>query len=184
MFRHQLTMSSLRRPVLPFGAMRGRLLPMTRRCLQSAASESPKAAAKPTIKQLVKQYGYSALGVYLGLSAVDLPLSFLFVHSMGQDQILVWENSVREFFGYEPKVVVSAVALDGKETADNNNKNANMLAAVSAWLGPTFWTEFGIAYALHKSLIFIRVPLTAAITPGLVKLLQKWGFNIGKKVAK
>ncbi|KAF5099173.1 hypothetical protein D0Z03_001069 [Geotrichum reessii] len=160
---------------------------MTRRCLQSAAGESPKGsanAAKPTIKQLIKKYGYSALGVYLGISAIDLPLSFLFVHSMGQDQILVWENSVREFFGYEPKVVVAAavpVGLDGNEkTADNSS----MLAAVSAWLGPTFWTEFGIAYALHKSLIFIRVPLTAAITPGLVKLLQKWGFNIGKKAAK
>ncbi|RCK67878.1 N-terminal acetyltransferase 2 [Candida viswanathii] len=41
------------------------------------------------------------------------------------------------------------------------------------------WTEFAIAYGIHKSLIFIRVPITAAITPGVVKLLRGWGFRIG-----
>ena len=37
-----------------------------------------------------------------------------------------------------------------------------------------------LAYAIHKSLIFIRVPLTAAITPKVVKTLRQWGWDIVK----
>ena len=43
------------------------------------------------------------------------------------------------------------------------------------------WTELALAYAIHKSLIFIRVPLTAAVTPKVVKVLRGWGWDIGKK---
>lgn len=43
------------------------------------------------------------------------------------------------------------------------------------------WTELALAYAVHKSFIFIRVPLTAAVTPKVVKVLRGWGWNIGKK---
>ena len=42
-------------------------------------------------------------------------------------------------------------------------------------------TQLALAYAIHKSFIFIRVPLTAAILPKVVKVLRSWGWNIGKK---
>lgn len=42
------------------------------------------------------------------------------------------------------------------------------------------WTQLALAYAIHKSFIFVRVPLTAAITPKVVKTLRSWGWNIGK----
>jgi hypothetical protein len=42
------------------------------------------------------------------------------------------------------------------------------------------WTQLALAYAVHKSFIFIRVPLTAAILPKVVKTLRGWGYNIGK----
>ena len=42
------------------------------------------------------------------------------------------------------------------------------------------WTQVALAYAIHKSLIFIRVPLTAAITPKVVKVLRQWGWDIVK----
>lgn len=46
-------------------------------------------------------------------------------------------------------------------------------------------TQLALAYAIHKSFIFIRVPLTAAILPKVVKILRSWGYQIGtKKVAK
>jgi len=48
-----------------------------------------------------------------------------------------------------------------------------------AWEG--VWTELALAYAIHKSFIFIRVPLTAAVTPKVVKMLRGWGWDIGKK---
>lgn len=45
-------------------------------------------------------------------------------------------------------------------------------------------TQLALAYAVHKSFIFIRVPLTAAVTPRVVKTLRSWGWDIGKKVSK
>lgn len=42
-------------------------------------------------------------------------------------------------------------------------------------------TQLALAYAIHKSFIFIRVPLTAAVTPKVVKVLRSWGWQIGKR---
>ena len=46
------------------------------------------------------------------------------------------------------------------------------------------WTQLALAYAIHKSFIFVRVPLTAAVTPKVVKTLRGWGWNIGKRPVK
>jgi hypothetical protein len=46
------------------------------------------------------------------------------------------------------------------------------------------WTQLGLAYIVHKSFIFLRVPLTAAVLPKVVKTLRSWGYNIGKKKPK
>jgi len=48
----------------------------------------------------------------------------------------------------------------------------------------SIWTQLALAYAIHKSFIFVRVPLTAAITPKVVKTLRGWGWNIGKRAPK
>ena len=45
-------------------------------------------------------------------------------------------------------------------------------------------TQLALAYAIHKSFIFIRVPLTVALTPKVVKVLRGWGFDIGKRTTK
>lgn len=52
----------------------------------------------------------------------------------------------------------------------------------SLWLG--IWTQLALAYAVHKSFIFLRVPLTAAVTPKVVKVLRGWGWDIGKRKPK
>ncbi len=44
-------------------------------------------------------------------------------------------------------------------------------------------TQLALAYAIHKSFIFIRVPLAAAILPKVVKVLRSWGWKIGKRRA-
>ena len=46
------------------------------------------------------------------------------------------------------------------------------------------WTQLALAYAVHKSFIFIRVPLTAAVTPKVVRVLRGWGWDIGKRKGK
>ncbi|AOA61956.1 N-terminal acetyltransferase [Komagataella phaffii CBS 7435] len=131
------------------------------RLANSVRLQSSSAAKKPTgIKKLFQEYGYSALGVYLGLTALDLPLCFLAVHSLGQEKVGELQNKVKKFFGFSPKEV---------EATDKEEDYWSIIL-----------TEFFIAYGIHKSLIFIRVPLTAAITPALVKKLRSLGFNVGK----
>lgn len=45
-------------------------------------------------------------------------------------------------------------------------------------------TQLALAYAIHKSFIFIRVPLTAAVLPKVVKTLRAWGWKVGRRTSK
>ena len=65
------------------------------------------------------------------------------------------------------------IESQGETTSENSGSMVRYI------LSQFSWTEFAIAYGIHKSLIFIRLPITAAITPGIVKLLRGWGFRIG-----
>ncbi|KAJ3501653.1 hypothetical protein NM208_g16894 [Fusarium decemcellulare] len=55
------------------------------------------------------------------------------------------------------------------------------LGAAWVWILACLATQLALAYAIHKSFIFLRVPLTAAVTPKVVKVLRSWGWKIGKK---
>lgn len=137
-------------------------------------TNSTKAPSKPTgIKALVKEYGYSALGVYLFLSMLDLPVCYLVVHSLGKEQIEVYENQVKQYFGYGK----SDAELEHEQAEDRVSSPEEEKKGMFSWFS---WTEFALAYGIHKSVfIFVRVPLTAALTPLIVKLLRSWGFKIG-----
>lgn len=50
---------------------------------------------------------------------------------------------------------------------------------LTGWLG--IWTELAFAYAVHKSLMPLRVPLAAAVLPKVVKVLRGMGYQVGKK---
>ena len=47
--------------------------------------------------------------------------------------------------------------------------------------GASLGTQLALAYAIHKSFIFVRVPATIAVTPKFVKVLREWGWNIGRR---
>lgn len=49
---------------------------------------------------------------------------------------------------------------------------------------PGLATQLALAYAIHKSFIFIRVPIAVAVTPKVVKVLRGWGWDIGKRTTK
>lgn len=49
---------------------------------------------------------------------------------------------------------------------------------------PGIWTQLALAYAIHKSFIFMRIPIAAAVTPKVVKILRGWGWDIGKRRPK
>lgn len=189
--RPQLVRPAMVRRMLFHSNPRSRLLQEAKQ--QSKSGDAATSKKKGGIKELMSKYGYSALGIYLAISAIDLPLSFLLVHSMGQERIVEVENSVKRFFGFSTELadspIVASVEGDGSSAVTIDKEGSVVISGNQtkqeegwrAYFTPTFLTEFGIAYALHKSLIFIRVPITAAITPKAVLTLQRWGFNVGKK---
>ncbi|KAI0540501.1 hypothetical protein GGR58DRAFT_132648 [Xylaria digitata] len=149
------------------------------------------------LRKLSREYGWAAMGVYLSLSVLDFPFCFLLVRVVGTERIGELEHWIvshiskvipdsvrnrwneyraalkeakREQSGGEEEVEVAGW---GVEQAEERNKT-------EASLG----TQLALAYAIHKSFIFLRVPLTVAVTPKVVKVLRSWGWNIGKRRAK
>ncbi|KAK8131479.1 peptide alpha-N-acetyltransferase [Apiospora sp. TS-2023a] len=166
---------------------------------KNAKVEEPQGLSA-RLKKLSREYGWSAVGVYLAMSILDFPFCFLLVRIVGTDRIGALEHYVvsnakkvipenvktwwheyrqsmksaeKEHFGNDEISEHVEMATWGVEEADARNK-------AEASLG----TQLALAYAIHKSFIFIRVPLTAAVTPKVVKVLRSWGWNIGKRVSK
>ena len=173
-------------------------------------SPEPAQSLSQRLKALSKEYGWAALGVYLGLSALDFPICFLAVRWLGTDRIGHYEEVVKDgFWNLVRLVFPDAGTTSAEKHAQEDNAEATLregspdsdeVAAVKARNGgdackynshlylclitdwnKAIWTQLGLAYLVHKSLIFFRVPLTAAVLPKVVKTLRKWGYNIGKK---
>ncbi|ODQ77686.1 hypothetical protein BABINDRAFT_10015 [Babjeviella inositovora NRRL Y-12698] len=151
------------------------------RRFNATAKDAAKNAApekKATgIKALIQEYGYSALGVYVGLSFIDLPICFYAVHSLGEERIGTYQNSVKQVFGYGKSD--EELAEYFRKKAEDKASGAQEEKSTSYY--SQLFTEFLVAYGIHKSLFFIRIPITAAITPSIVARLRMYGFNIGKK---
>ncbi|KAF1928704.1 uncharacterized protein M421DRAFT_420599 [Didymella exigua CBS 183.55] len=163
-------------------------------------SPEPAQSLSQKLKALSKEYGWAALGVYLGLSALDFPFCFLAVRLLGTDRIGHYEAVVKDAFWNLVRLVVPDAGITSAEkhaqekTAEatlrqgslDPSLDAGEVAAVKVQNGgdASIWTQLGLAYLVHKSLIFFRVPLTAAVLPKVVKTLRKWGYNIGKKKPK
>ncbi|CAL5874164.1 uncharacterized protein PFLUO_LOCUS8452 [Penicillium psychrofluorescens] len=153
-------------------------------------TEQEPTSLSARLKKLSREYGWSALGVYLGLSALDFPFCFAAVRLLGVDRIGHYEHVAIEFlkstFGSawpqltteEGQTEIAMATEDAQQgrlaRADERNRGEEA----------SIWTQLALAYAIHKSFIFIRVPLTAAVTPKVVKTLRRWGWNIGKRKPK
>ncbi|KAF3405003.1 hypothetical protein DPV78_001872 [Talaromyces pinophilus] len=135
------------------------------------------------MKTLSREYGWSALGVYLALSALDFPFCFAAVRLFGVERIGYYEHVIVEeakklFYSVVP---IERATIEGETDAAGGGAEAGEKLTDE---GASIWTQLAIAYAVHKSFIFFRVPLTAAVTPKVVKTLRSWGWNIGKKTPK
>ncbi|OJD27091.1 hypothetical protein ACJ73_01509 [Blastomyces percursus] len=177
----------------------------------SSSLSSPKLSFSQRMKKLSREYGWAALGVYLTLSALDFPFCFIAVRLLGVERIGHYEHVLVEGFkgifgsvlpplgkqevagGPADDKVGSAggdVAIAGAGVSsgaeDGESYDHGVLEAEARNAGPeaSLWTQLALAYAIHKSFIFIRVPLTAAVTPKVVKVLRRWGWDIGKKKPK
>jgi len=151
------------------------------------------------LRKLSREYGWSAVGVYLALSALDFPFCFLAVRWLGTDRIGRWEHNIVEWVkrampvqipekyrfwrqgGEGEKLVLAGGDVDEEMVYDHGVKEAEVANRGEM---ASIWTQLALAYAIHKSFIFIRVPLTAAITPKVVRVLRGWGWDIGKRKSK
>ncbi|EKV05279.1 Peptide alpha-N-acetyltransferase Nat2, putative [Penicillium digitatum] len=146
----------------------------------TGAGASDKASLSQRLKKLSREYGWAALGVYLGLSALDFPFCFAAVRLLGVERIGYYEHAVIGFV--KDKLKTLWPQTKGSEAEDGQGQLAQ--AEERNQEEASIWTQLVFAYAIHKSFIFIRVPLTAAVTPKVVKILRAWGWNIGKRKPK
>ncbi|KAK6338352.1 hypothetical protein TWF730_002415 [Orbilia blumenaviensis] len=151
------------------------------------------------MRALFKEYGMSAVGVYFLLSVLDFPFCFLFVKMVGTEKIAYYEHIIIDkFWSVMPEAIyqfrpaaIKEAKAEAERAAVGIGGDIDALAHGEGVLGQQIGKSGGgeaslgtvliLAYAVHKSLIFFRVPLAAAVTPKVVQTLRGWGFNIGKK---
>ncbi|RKF59924.1 putative N-terminal acetyltransferase 2 [Erysiphe neolycopersici] len=158
------------------------------------------------IKKLSREYGWSAFGVYLALSALDFPICFLLVKYLGSERIGKWEQAVTSSLKSlipedfkrtcnEWSASIQSIRASSHSSQEgDNNKDVDFCEKTSSSnvedaeknnkKDASIATQLALAYAIHKSFIFVRVPLTAAITPKIVKMLRGWGWDIGKRTTR
>lgn len=175
--------------------------PQTRKALQSSChvrtvgrtrwnSSTSSAPTKDNslsgkLKELSRKYGRAAIFVYLGISLIDFGIAFAAVHALGTERIGAYEDKlfklIKDWTGYK-KTTVNQVQQASEGVIDDT---ASQAQAATGTGKASLWTEVVIAYGIHKALfIFIRIPITVAITPSIVKSLTRRGWNIGPATTK
>jgi len=146
------------------------------------------------MKKLSREYGWSAVGIYLTLSALDFPFCYILVRNLGTERIGEWEHAVTS---YIKQIVPETVKEQCHEWMGWIRKMKNRITGKEETGEHSGWsveeakdrhkkdaslaTQLALAYAIHKSFIFIRVPIAVAITPKVVRILRGWGWEIGKR---
>lgn len=162
----------------------------------------PAESIVSRLRTLFRTHGWSALTIYLILSLADFSLTFLFIWSVGADRVREAEDWVLDCLGWHRGDDAAALA-EGREPAapgrvervlKSFNKSSKPSVAgevvgdgaggVAATGGSSsegnaysaMATTAVLAYAIHKTLLLpVRLGLTAAITPKVVRLLRSWG---------
>ncbi|KAI0431728.1 hypothetical protein F5Y09DRAFT_183337 [Xylaria sp. FL1042] len=163
----------------------------------SKANAQAPQGLSARLKKLSREYGWAAVGVYLGLSVLDFPFCFLLVRIVGTERIGDLEHWV---VSHASRIIPESIRNRWNEyraalkEATQGRSSDDAQAEVSGWgveqaeernkAEASLGTQLALAYAIHKSFIFLRVPLTAAVTPKVVKVLRSWGWDIGKRRAK
>ncbi|XHG00505.1 hypothetical protein AWENTII_003951 [Aspergillus wentii] len=153
-----------------------------RRFATSSKPDGPEPSSlSQRLKKLSREYGWSALGVYLLLSALDFPFCFAAVRLLGVERIGHYEHMLVESAKEAVEAVWSRKQDEQSESQNTDVKDRDVTAQENKKANSeeaSLWTQVVLAYAIHKSLIFIRVPITAAITPKVVKILRQWGWDL------
>lgn len=84
-----------------------------------AGSPEPAPSLSQRLKQLSREYGWSALGVYLALSALDFPVCFMAVRLLGTDRIGHYEDVVKTGFWNIVRTVFPGAGTTPEEKAQS-----------------------------------------------------------------
>ena len=139
-----------------------------RQRLQETAASKSKTGQ---VKGFMKKYGTVGVGVYLGLSVIDLGLTMALISYKGADKVKHMEDwalrKVKGWIGMKHK----SEEVEKEEMEKVQHEKAS------------FTTLFVIAYGVHKTILLpVRLSLTAAITPLVARKLRELGWI--KKIVK
>jgi len=184
-------------PVGRFGIPTRRALHFTSSLRGPGGSDPMSLGAR--LKKLTREYGWLALGVYIGLSVLDFPFCFLLVKAFGAEKI----GAVEHWVVSKAKSLIPQPVRDRwrdlRQTLERREKApiadeaaGGQVEAAAGWDvqkpehasddAASLAAQLAVAYAVHKSLIFLRIPLAVAVTPPVARALRSWGWQVGKRV--
>jgi hypothetical protein len=131
--------------------------------------KSARVEPKPSkMKELTKKYGAAGVLVYLCVGCVDLGITFGAIQLVGLEKVKVLEEGVLD-------VVYSTGEKFGIKRKEPTNVED---AVVKSEDTPSFASVFLLAYGIHKTLLLpVRLGITAAITPAIVRKLHQLGWT-------
>ena len=93
----------------------------------NAASEAEPTTLSGRMKKLSREYGWSALGVYLGLTALDFPFCYLLVRYLGTDKIGMFNflRQCRDVFRSSRKLALLLPIYYARPTRSNSPVQEN-----------------------------------------------------------
>lgn len=134
--------------------------------LLQAAKAQPKQSK---LKELTKKYGVVGVLVYLGVGVVDLGVTFGIIQLAGLDKVKALEKGALDvFYNTSEKFgITRKPASIENDTVLNDDEQDT----------PSFASVFILAYGIHKTLLLpVRLGVTAAITPAIVRKLHQLGW--------
>ena len=137
-----------------------------------SSPHSPGARESPTLsqrlKELIKSYGWYAVGVYAAVSAADFAVAFIGVNLLGADYVASITASAKTWLY---SLVYSRPPEPGRDEMEEVSKIAVTGGQES------LYAMLLLAFTVHKTLFLpVRIGVTAAFTPRLVKWLRSRGW--------
>ncbi|KAI9483671.1 MAG: hypothetical protein EXX96DRAFT_606641 [Benjaminiella poitrasii] len=131
-----------------------------------SSTNSPSQPKLSKTKLFMKKYGYVGISVYLIIGAIDLTTTMTVISVKGANRVKEAEQYVTNIFKGWVGLPVNKEVIKGQQ-----------------YEKPSLTSIFVIAYGIHKTLLLpLRLSLTAAITPPLVKRLTRLGWLSTKGV--
>jgi hypothetical protein len=162
--RHRLAHASLRQSGLLHWRYQPSALARHFRSLRFKSNKAPPQRPDPTphlgspepalslsqrLKQLSREYGWTAVGVYFALSVLDFPFCFLAVRLLGTDRIGHYEDVIKNTFW-------SVVRIAFPEAGPNSTGMSEDVAEATAREGDVGAAELAIKSGADACKVFLN----------------------------